>query len=233
MEHIMTNPVDQAIAAAKAQASQTVDVQPTNAVVVAQQSSTAVATTYKPAAPSLESVAAGTQNVDGYLKVKEVGLRINDKPNIVESIKVAINMDPDMGEVVAFEGVRFSNPPQYLKTYDGVTAVTGGTWNEALERARLVDKNVKPYAGVDFAMELIEDVKDMKGVLVAEAGTRLGHSTSITNRANWSTFYKEVKAANLLGEVVEAEITSETRTNSNGQTWGVLKFKLLGAHAQE
>lgn len=185
---------------------------------------------YAPAkAPTLMDLTLGSMNVDGYLKVKEHGLLIDSKPNLVEKIKVSI----DMNEVFPFVGVRFGNPVQYLKTYDNVNCASGGTWSAALAKAQLADPNCRPYTGADICMTLLEDAKDLKGVVVSETGVRLGHSTSITNKPAFGDFIKQVDAAGLMGQVVEAEITFKAMTNKNGQTWGILIFTLLSAPAAE
>jgi len=223
------NPVDAAIQAAEQQAKQA-PAQTASVPAVSQapqQTAVAAYTPVKP--PSLADLSSGSMNVDDFLKVNENGLKIGAKVNLIEKIKVKI----DLTEVVPFNGIRYGNPPTYAKSYDGVTCASGGTWNEAVAKANLVDPKARPYNGADISMALLEDAKDIKGVVVAEAGLRLGHSTSITNRAEIASFLKEVDKAGLTGGVVEAEVSYKPMTNKNSQTWGIITIALLGASQGE
>ena len=166
--------------------------------------------------------------VDGWLKVKEFGLLIGDKVGkLVKTIKVKLNT-AEGGDFRAFEGVRFGNPPQYLKTYDGINEASGGTWAEALRKAQLVEPTNQSYRGADLQMEVIEDVKHDDGTLLAETGMRLGHSTAVTNRPQVADLVKQLKEMNLMGKTVDMEVGFIPKSNKNGQTWGLLTFKVLG-----
>lgn len=224
------NPVDKAMREAEAQAAQADEqtAQPGTEIQAVQTGQHGQVQTYAPAAPpSLDSLSQGSMNVDSWLKVNEFGLTVDNKDDLIDSVKVVI----DFAEVSPFEGVRFGNPPTYLKTYDGQTCSTGGTWTEALQKAQSMDSKCRPYKGADVPMTLLEDAKEAKeGKVIAEAGVRLGHSTSITNRAAFSDFYEEAKKQGLENGAVEVEITQKKMTNSNGQKWGILIFKLLGAY---
>lgn len=227
--NMSTNAVDQAIAAAKEAAAKT----PTGTTVdlVASTSSNGVQSYAPVQAPSLDMMASGPSSVDAYLKVKFDGLKIGDKPGLIDSIRVAIDMSPSAGEMVAANAVKYGDPAVYLKSYDGINCTTGGTWAEAIQKAKLIDPKANPYMSCDIAMTLIEDAKDLKGQVASPAGTRLGHSTSTTNRANAAELIRAVKEAGLSDEVVEVIVTAQQRTNPKGQEWGVLKFQLVGAYA--
>lgn len=217
------NPIDAAIAAAeKAQADSTPATNQVDLVPTTGQGG--VATYSAPKAPSVDDLMTGSMNVDGYLKVKENTLLIDNKPNLIETIKVKI----DMKELMPFTGIKYGNPVVYQKTYDGITAASGGSWADALAKAQRIDPQVRPYMGADLQMELTEDAKDVKGAKVADAGLRLGHSTSTTNRNELASFLKTVKEAGYMNESVEVEIGFKRMTNKNGQSWGLLTFKLLG-----
>lgn len=220
----MTNAIDKAIAEAEAQAAnkkagQTVDLVP------AANTQGNIQAYAPPKAPSLDDLMTGSMNVDGYIKVKENTLLIDNKPNLIEKVKVII----DLTEVQAFTGVKFGNPVVYLKTYDGITAASGGSWADALAKAQRVDAGVRPYMGADIPMELAEDATDLKGAKVADKGTRLGHSTSTTNRNELASFLKAAKEAGLEGQRVLVELGYKRMTNPKGQAWGILTFSLLGS----
>ena len=223
------NPVDAAIAAANAKAEATPDQAPIEMTQLPATASggSSVAAYVPVQAPSLDTLSQGSMNVDNWLKVKEFGLLVDNKTDLIEKIKVRIDFGAN--EVQPFTGIRFGNPVQYLKTYDGVACATGGTWNEAVRRANAVDPGARPYMGAGIQMSLLEDAKSAKGATVAEAGVRLGHSTSITNRNTLAEFIQEVKKAGLINQAVEAEIGFKKMTNSKGQSWGILTFTLLGA----
>lgn len=225
--------VDQAIQAA-AQAAKNATPGNTVDLVPAQQSGGGAIQSYvAPVAPSLDLLAAGPSSVDAYLKVKAEGLKIGDKINLIESVTVTIDMAKEAGQMVAANVIKFGDPATYLKSYDGVNCTTGGTWQEAVNKAKLIDPKASPYMSADIVMTLIEDAKDIKGAVVATAGTRLGHSTSTTNRANVAELIRAVNEKGLQNSVVEVKVTAQAKTNPKGQTWGVLKFELVGEYAGE
>ena len=82
-------------------------------------------------------------------------------------------------------------------------------------------------------MRLLEDAKDMKGAVVAEAGQTLGHSTSITNKAEVAAFLKEAMDAGIENDELEVEVSYKPRINKAGNTWGVLTFKILSGPVAE
>lgn len=174
---------------------------------------------------TLDDFTTGTLNVDAFLKVKEHGLQIGDSTALIESVLVEI----DLSEVQVCEVVKFGNPATYLKTFDGVICHEGGTWEAAKMRAQQVDPKARPYKSADIPMTLLEPAKSLKGEEVQPAGTRLGHSLSTTNRANFATFLKDVTDAgyNPEQDTVQVKITAEPRTNKAGNRWGVLAFELL------
>lgn len=234
------NPVDEAIAQAKAKA---------NANTAAQAAqSTAVATAAAPApapapyqAPrsySMDDMVNGGMVCDAFLKVNEDGLKIGDKPDLIDNIVVNIDFATVMsGEAIKTDGKN----PQYFKTFDGVKATTGGTWQEAVNKVRIVSPDAKPYMTSDIPMTLTAAAKSIKGAEVAPVGYKLGHSTSTTNRANWVDLFNKAKAAGLVkpdntaasgySGSVSVKVTAE-RKNKAQNVWGVLKFELLGAAAE-
>lgn len=219
----MTNAIEGAIAAAKDQAAQNRDNLPAQV-----QTNTEISTAYAPAAAklkTLDDLGASGLNVDHFLSVTEDGLKIKDKNGLIEQILVEI----DMQKIAVFEGIKYGgNNAIYVKTYDGVNANTGGLWAAALRKAQMAEPNVRPYMGADLTMVLAEPALSVKGETVADVGTVLGHSTSTTNKANLMELIDAVKAAGLSNEIVLVKVTSQPRTNKNGNNWGVLKFELVG-----
>jgi hypothetical protein len=197
----------------------------------AQQSAVTVAAP-APAAPAMpgrrltmDDFSGASMAVDSWLGVNEHGLLLGpNKALYTEPLKVRINL-PD---VAAHECVKFGNPPTYLKTYDGVTCASGGTWAQALDRARKADPNSRSYPSADIPMTAVEDVFIGKSrEPVVRMGERLGHTLSTTNWANWYRFYDLCRQKGLAGGEVTVELGAERRSNKHGNTWGVMTFTLV------
>lgn len=175
----------------------------------------------------LDDLDNGGMSVDGYWKVKAEGLKVDDKPGLIETAVVTIKMN----EVQVCQAVKYGNPAQYEKTYDGVRTAKGGDWAAACARAKQADPSNRsdPYVSADIPMTVYEDVKDSKSTLVAEKGKRLGYGLSTTNLANFRDFKKEVEAKGLMNETLIVVIGAQRRTNKAGNEWGVMTFTLVGA----
>lgn len=222
------DPIQAAIAAAKAAAEATMQAAGGTAVVPAGSTAVAPAAPVAPGKPlTMSDLAAGSINVDKWIKVKEFGILIGDNATLLESIQCTIDMTEGVG-FVPKKSIKAGNPAQYFSTIDGVTCTSGGSWDAACEKARSLQPTAREYRCVDLPFTLDENAVDGKGNVVAEAGTRLGHTTATTNWANWEGFYREVSAAGLLGTTVLVKVGFQARSNKNGNRWGVLTFELLG-----
>ncbi len=218
------NPVDAAIRKAQEMAAKAAS--PTQIDVVPVQAQQGV-TTYAPVkAPSLMGLTQGAMSSDGFLKVKEFGLLLLGKPNLVESITVAMVPSRD---ILPYTGIRYKvgQTVVYKKSYDGVTCNEGGPWAEAVAEAQRIEPGVRTYEGADLAMRLLEDAKDAKGAVVAEAGLVIGHSTSVTNRGLLAEFIKEAMKQEAMDDELEVQVGYVPKTNKAGQTWGLVTFKIL------
>ncbi len=168
----------------------------------------------------------GSINVDTWFKPKEFGLLIGDKQKLFKTAKVALDMTDGMG-FVAKMGIKGGNPAQYAYTTDRATCVTGGSWEAAQNRIRSLDPKAAEYRCVDLPFVLLENIVS-EGEVLAEAGTRVGYTTSTTNWKAWEAFHNECKKAGLLGKRVELVVGSERRTNKNNNVWGTMTFDLVG-----
>lgn len=213
------NPVDQAMKAAEEQKTQSQGA----LAPQAPAGSTAVATP-QPQSMSLDDFSVGAFNVDEFLKVSQFGLRIGNDKQLFDTLEVMI----DLSEVQVCEAIKFGNPPTYYKTYDGVNAASGGLWQDRVREAQASDPNARPYKSADIPMTLLTEAKDKSKKTVAEAGTRVGHSLSTTNRGPFQTFIKSCQDQGLMGQTVKVKLGFEERTNKNGNEWGVMTFELLG-----
>lgn len=219
------DPVALAIAAAQAAAASAAQVSAPAALAVPQTGAVASAT---PMALSMGSMMGASMTVDLWIKPKEYGLVIGTAAELVTTPVVAtIDMVENRGFVLKY-GIKGGNPAQYKYTSDGATCTSGGSWEQAQAMIRALDNKASPYRCVDLPFTLLEDVK-VKDKTIAEAGKKLGYTTSTTNWKNWEQFYKDVEKAGLMGQVVKVELTSERLTNKNANAWGVLVMKLVGA----
>lgn len=207
------NPIDQAIQEAQNQAATQ-----TSEVAVAAPAPTAVAVAAPPPVMSLSSMVSETTVVDVYLKAKEAGLILASAPTkYQETIEVII----DCKKITPSQVVKFGNPAVYLKTFDGVTCASGGTWQDALAKAQSIKADVTPYKSVDLAMTLVNDIKD-----VAEAGTVIGHSTATTNWNNFAGLFDKVMSEGGAESKIKVELGFEIR-KSKDYEWPLITFKLL------
>lgn len=175
--------------------------------------------------PSLDNLMNSGMNVDDYIKVSEDGLKVvvENKSTLFESVEVTI----DMSEVVSTEAIKFGNPPQYFKTFDGVVCTDGRTkWTDAIEKGAAHNPPSTPYSSADIPFTLDEPIK--KGdAIVFDVGTRLGYSLSTTNREAFARFLKDVNNDNLRHSKVRVKLGYEAKSNKD-YTWGIVTFTLLG-----
>lgn len=191
---------------------------------------------YAPAkAYTLDDIEGTGFNVDGFITPTEDGMKfkmsdesLTKGKSLVEELEATI----DMTTVAVFRCIKYGNPAVYVKTFDGVNAVGGGTWESAVRKANQAQPGVRDYQGADLSFVLTKDAVDVKGNVVLPAGTRLGRSTSTTEKANLKKFTDAVAAAGLSQSVVGVKITYEAKTNKNNQNWGILDFELLGEAAE-
>lgn len=216
------DPVDLAMQKA-AEAAAAVDVAPQ-----ATAATTAVATASPVAAaatPSKANFMAGA-TADTYLKVTEHGLFSGSTDDIDKRFSFLI-ADLDLENMQMSTCVKYGKPVRYVKTYDGIIASNGRSWNEALAEARQEDPNVKTYESADLELEVVEDVKTTSGEVVVKAGEILGHSTSTTNQRNLAKLMKTVqKTAGTTDCSVRVKVGFEAR-KKDSWTWGLLTFELI------
>ena len=159
--------------------------------------------------------------VDAYLGVKDAGLRI-DTNAYFQKAKGKINI----AEVAVIMSVRANRggPTTFIKSYDGRMTSQGENFQQATARLQAThDKVDGPYRTVEVPFLLGEDVPG------AKKGQRLGITPAITGVKFWNAFYDEVRKQGLAGQTVDVEIECVPQRNKNGNEWGVVGFKLIGA----
>jgi hypothetical protein len=175
---------------------------------------------------TMSDLGSQSVTVDNWLQVNEHGIQIAKSADLLESIDVEI----DMNELVLCYMVRYGKkPPNYRKSYDGVTTVgSSKPWEVTMREAQSFDPECRgQYSAAEIPMTLTQDVKLPKEGKVIEAGTRTGYTTSVTAFAEFQRFYNEVERADLLGQKVLAKVGFKKKTG-NGNNWGVVTYTLVG-----
>lgn len=167
---------------------------------------------------TIDDLMSNSMAVDKYLKVKYQQMFIGDDMLAGDSIYVRINLD----NVVYKLSIKGGQPVSYASTLDGKTATTGGSWLEAVADIQKKDPKARPYNCADIPMVVAKEIKNYAGMVLAEEGTILGHTTSTTNWKEWVNFYQSL--GNKTGEVL-VKITRKDVTK-NKQQWGLITFAL-------
>ena len=167
---------------------------------------------------TMDDLMANTMAVDKYLKVKYQQMFIGDDVIGSDSIFVRINLD----NVVYKLSIKGGQPVSYASTLDGKTATTGGSWLEAVADIQKKDPKARPYNCADIPMVVAKEIKNPAGMILADEGTILGHTTSTTNWKEWVNFYQSLtdKSGEVLVKVTRKDVTK------NKQQWGLITFAL-------
>lgn len=228
----MSDPVNDAIAAAQAAAAAAVETTSAENLPATAGAPAAAPAAYVPRrAPTMSDVLASANlRPDAWLKVSEHGLLIGTAKDLIETIVCDIDMTEQRGFYLK-EAIKFGNPAVYLSSYDGVTCDKGGTWEAAIAKAQAIDQKAKPYYSADIKMTIVDQVKNTKGkkVDIGAAGKTLGLSTSTTNMDEWREFYRECAEQDLIGKTVRCVMSAKPLENNAGNTWGVVVWSLVGA----
>lgn len=227
------NAIEQAVAAAKAAqeaAQAAVQTPASTAVATVTQGAVSTAVVAPGKKLSMDTVMTGQLNVDAWLKPKEFGLLVGDNSELFKNCVVSIEMKDGSGFVVK-KGIKAGNPAQYFYTTDGVTCVSGGSWEAAVAKAKSIQPAAYEYRCVDLPFTLVEDII-VDGKTLAKAGMKLGYTTSTTNWKAWEAFYQECLQAGYDGETVRVKLGFERRENKSGNKWGIMTFELLGSMAE-
>ena len=236
------DPVQAAIARAKAAAADLAALQAA-AASTPPSTAVAVATSTQPPANlplrgepmTLADLASGLA-VDGWLRVDEHGFLLG-KDNTLYQGTIAAEID--LSAIQVGRAIKVNTPagPQYFKTYNGVTEARGGSWEAAVAQAQRIDPKAQDYPTCDLPITILTDIVSAKGVVLVTADTVLGHSFSTTGLTSFRRLIPTIQR--LFPEAATASngfpntnlrltIGSEKRTNAKG-TWGVLTFTDLTA----
>lgn len=215
--------IQDAINQAQNTAAQMAQAQAGTDIIEGHVSQAGVVTTFSK--PSMAAVVASTGVIPRntpYIKVNEFGIRVGKNKDFLTEIPVEISMIEDEGFQVKHT-LRFGNPAQYLSTYDGRVCDKGGSWQDAMMKAKQIDPSVDPYPSVDIVVTLTAPLKMKEETL--PAGTLLAFNSSKSNFSEWSDFYAEVAKAGRIGETLKVTL-GHREISHNGNTWGVVTFSL-------
>lgn len=225
----MSNAVQEAMRIAREKAAAATPPIETQAVATTQGQAQSNVMTYAPveARPAnLDTLMNAGMNVDEWLKVNGFGIQFGSKQGLVSEFIGRIRLQ----DIAVFYGIRFGDPATYLKSFDKVTCVQGGSWNEQVRKAQAVDQKAYEYVGADFTLVTEQDVMtpDGKTVLI-EKGKRVGHSTSPTGGKTLAALVRDLKNTKQLQDDVwvKVKVKHAVRTKPNVAPWGVFDFEVL------
>ncbi|MDB2578942.1 hypothetical protein N9Y00_07890 [Tateyamaria sp.] len=179
------------------------------------------------AKPTMTSVAASTGLIPRntrYLKPTEFGMKIGKNKDMLQDFEAEILLVDDEGFQLKHT-VRFGNPAQYLSSYDGLSCNKGGTWGDALAKARFASPDAAPYYAAEIKLVLTKGLKLKEETL--KPGTIIGYDTSAPSRfGDWSDFWEAAVKAGAAGKAAKVKVISR-EVNHNGNIWGTVVFELL------
>lgn len=162
---------------------------------------------------------------DVWLSTKNTGFALKGHNVPIEKLgPVGLSLPSDMQPFFGLR-VQINGAATYYKTGDRLTCLkTGRPWGQLIQEAAA--QGAREYKGFDIRLTALEDVKDMKGAVVLEAGKTLGYSTSITNFDDLAAFAKKVRDQGLFGTDLVLEVECDVRKNDkNKDGWGALVVK--------
>ena len=175
---------------------------------------------------TMADLGAQSVNVDNWLQVTEHGIQIAKSVDLLDLIDVEI----DMNEVVLCYMLRYGKkPPNYRKSYDGVTTVgSNKPWEVSIREAQSFDPECRgQYSAAEIPMTLTADVNLPKEKKVIAAGTDWLHDVG---HGVWRipALLQRGREGRVLGQKVNVKVGFKKKTG-NGNVWGVVTYTLVGA----
>lgn len=169
---------------------------------------------------SMDDLMSNSMLADKYIKVRHQQTTVGGELVANKEIYGIL----DFADVRAKQSIKAGNPVKYRSTVDGKTCIeTGGTWIDAITEMKRISPDAKPYNCVDFTIEVAQDIKTYEGQVVAEAGTRLGHTTATTNWKYWLEFWRSLPEHT--GSVYVKITREDVKKDAN--QWALLKFEYI------
>lgn len=162
---------------------------------------------------------------DFWLTTKNTGFGVKDHNVPIEDLgPLGLALPSDMQ---AFYGLRvnINGTATYYKTVDRITCLkTGRPWGQLIAEA--AQQGAREYKGFDTRFVALQDIKDLKGAVVVEAGKTLGYSSSITNFDDFASFAQKVRKDGLFDTDLVVTIRCDVRKNDkNKDGWGAVVFE--------
>lgn len=177
--------------------------------------------------PTMKSVKASTGLLPRstlYLKPTEFGFRIGKNKDLIQDFVAELDMTENKGFMLKHT-IRYGKPAQYLSSYDGVACNKGGSWHDALMKAKMATPDAEPYFAAELKLVLKEPLK-LKEETIA-AGTIIGYDTSAPSRfSDWEDFYETAFDAGVLDQVIDVKVSAK-EINHNGNNWGTVALEML------
>lgn len=199
---------------------------PTTAVVVAAQDPS-VAFTAKESYGFDDFQQTGMA-VDGILKLKNGTPFVLNKEVVKMPFKATLLFDET--RVKQSIKVDVNGETQYFSTYGGgVDSRDGTSFADKVAYCQRINPKAWVYPSAELIFILEEDLKDTSGKVIAPKGTKIGHSTSATNKKNVESFYNacKMKGIDTKADKVLIQVGYETKQNERNQVWTVLTFDLV------
>ena len=214
----MSSAVEQALAAAKDAAAAT------NVPAIVSNSNLPAAPVAVAQRLSLDDAMNQTgMAVEDFLKFDKTGFLIGKQTVVFEQLKVGI----DKAAIRAVYSVRWGdNPVKYAKSEDKVHTVGSPmSWQQTLEIAARDPKPGSEYVTYEIPFVVLEEVKDLKGNVAAEAGKVIGHTPSVTNAKDFSALLRKMSEKG----IERAEVLMKHRAKSKGNNvWGAADYEIIG-----
>jgi len=169
----------------------------------------------------LDGMIAGDLAVDHWLKVNQFGLFIDTNRAPFKTLELALPQE----EIVATRQIKAGHPVRYWKTVDGVTCLSGGSWEDAIAEAQSLDPTARDYRSADLPFVALNDIVSPDGELLAARDERIGHSLSTTGWQSFSRFLRRLRKDQHPLGYGTVRITLGFKALSHGPNcWGVLDF---------
>lgn len=172
------------------------------------------------AAPfKFNDLSTGQLNVVTWLKIDKYGLHIGSDRSTFDELLVAV----PLREVAYCQSVRFGNPAQYRKSYDGMTDSRGGSWAQTVMEAQKIDSRATEFRSADIPFYALEDIsstgKDAK--VLVKTGDAIGHSLAVTAWKGWSSLLTKLsrEGVDVDNDILKIRLGFTPRKNDKGE-WG-------------
>lgn len=165
-------------------------------------------------------------NVDGMLKNRSGSFIYNG----TEILKVPFKAKLLLAETKFKRSIKVEQggKVKYFSTYGGGVSTDGQPWSTVVANCKAINPNAYDYDSADLVLELEDPLKDAEGKVVADKGTKIGYTTSSTNKTQLIKLKKECidRKMDLKTAVVPVTVSFIRRTNNNNQTWSILGLEI-------